>query len=98
MARMHAYDIFQEDVEPAIQVKLDEFKLLGYEKVNGNEIWSFLVKKKWRNPKSDIRLFEIVDEVLAIKVGEFINFSTMEVYRDKEFSLDNEDEMRELLK
>ncbi|WP_307474214.1 post-transcriptional regulator [Cytobacillus purgationiresistens] len=95
---MHAYDIFQEDVEPAIQVKLDEFKLLGYEKVNGNEIWSFLVKKKWRNPKSDIRLFEIVDEVLAIKVGEFINFSTMEVYRDKEFSLDNEDEMRELLK
>lgn len=98
MAKMHAYDIFREEVEPALDVKLDEFRLLGYEQVKADELWSFLIKKKWKTPKSDIRLFEIVEEVLGIKVGEFINFTTVEVYKDTIFSLDNTEEMRELLK
>lgn len=96
--KMHAYDIFFEEVEPALDVKIDEFRFLGYEHVTRAQLWEYLKKKKWKTPKSTIRLFEIVEDVLGIKVGEFINYTTVEAYMDTEFSLENAEEMKQLLK
>ncbi|GLB58335.1 post-transcriptional regulator [Cytobacillus sp. NCCP-133] len=94
----HDYDYFRTKVEPALESKLDEFRLLGYKKVTEQELWGFLTKKKWKKPKENVRLFEIVEEIMAVKVSEYIHFATIEAFKGSEFAFDNEKERRELLK
>lgn len=94
----HAYDYFRIDVKPALVSKLEEFHLLGYDSVSESKLWTFLVKKKWKKTKEDIHLYEIIDDILAVKVSDFISFTTIESYKSAEFSFDNEEELKELLK
>ena len=44
----HDYDQFHNKVRPALISKQEEFLLLGYDNVSEEDIWTFLLKKKWR--------------------------------------------------
>lgn len=94
----HAYDDFRAEVNLALVSKLEEFHILGYDSVSQNELWGYLTKKKWRKPKEDIHIYEIIADILAVKVSDFISFATIESYKSAEFSLDDEHELKELLK
>lgn len=94
----HEYDRFRNKVGPALKSKQEEFLLLGYEGVSEEEIWQFLVKKKWKKGKNELKLYEIVQSILSLKIGEFMNYSAVEALKDAEFTLDNEEELLELLK
>ncbi|MDF2038754.1 post-transcriptional regulator [Bacillus sp. CMF12] len=94
----HEYDYFRITVKPALESKLDEFRLLGYKKVTEQELWGFLTKKKWKKPKENVRLFEIVEEVMEVKVSEYIHYATIEAFKEADFAFENEEERRELLK
>ncbi|WP_338451503.1 post-transcriptional regulator [Niallia oryzisoli] len=94
----HEYDRFRSKVGPALKSKQEEFLLLGYEGVSEEEIWQFLVKKKWKKGNIEIKLYEMVQSILSLKIGEFMNYSAVEALRDAEFTLDNEEELLELLK
>jgi Post-transcriptional regulator len=94
----HAYDSFRYQVQPAIASKLEEFSLLGYGHVKEQQLWDFLTTKKWRKTAQDKRIAEIVDDILSVKVGDYFNFATVEAFKGAEFSFDDEDELRELLK
>lgn len=94
----HEYDCFRNKVQPALECKLDEFSLLGYETVNEQDLWSFLTRKKWRKPKEEIMLFEIVQDILGIKIGEYMNYATVEAFKLDDFSFDNEEDKAALLK
>ncbi|MED4203216.1 post-transcriptional regulator [Neobacillus mesonae] len=98
MEQGHAYEGFRTEVQPALVSKLDEFHLLGYDSVTVIELWDFLTKKKWRKTKEEIHLYEIIEDILAVKVSDFISFATIESYKTAEFSLNDEDELKELLK
>jgi len=98
METSHAYNHFRTQVSPALGSKLDEFRLLGYEAVTEDSLWEFLTKKKWRKPKEEIRIYEIIDDVLSVKVSDFLNYSTIETYKNNEFNLEDENEWKELLK
>ncbi|WP_141433656.1 post-transcriptional regulator [Bacillus sp. 03113] len=94
----HKYDHFRKVVEPALQSKLEEFQLLGYNTITEDELWNYLTKKKWRKAKEEIKLFEIVQDIMMVKVSDYLNFATIESYKSDEFSLDNEKDRLELLK
>lgn len=94
----HEYDYFRTTVKPALESKLDEFRLLGYKKVTEQELWEFLTKKKWKNTKENVRLFEIVEEIMEVKVSEYIHYTTIEAFKEADFVFDSEEERRELLK
>ncbi|MFE8703488.1 post-transcriptional regulator [Cytobacillus sp. FJAT-54145] len=94
----HEYDCFRNKVQPALECKLDEFSLLGYGTVNEHDLWSFLTRKKWRKPKEEIMLFEIVQDILGIKIGEYMNYATVEAFKLDDFSFDNEEDKAALLK
>lgn len=94
----HEYDIFRIEVRPALESKLDEFRLLGYEKVTEQELWEFLTNKKWKKRKENSRLFKIVEEIMAVKVGEYIQYATIEAFKGQDFAFANEEYRRELLK
>lgn len=98
MDRSHQYGRFYTEIEPALKSKLEEFKLFGYEKVTEKELWAFLTKKKWKKQKEDIHLYEIVADVFSVKIGELMNYTTVEAFKMGDFSLNDEAERRELFK
>jgi Post-transcriptional regulator len=98
MEKNHAYNHFRTEVKPALVSKLEEFRLLGYNEVSESGLWGFLTRKKWKKVKEDIRIYEIIDDILCVKVSDYINFTTIDAYRNNEFNLEDENEMKELLK
>lgn len=94
----HSYDRFRKEVHPALISKMEEFSLLGYGTISQNSLWEFLTKKKWRKTKEDMKVYEVVSDILSINVGEYMNFATVEAFKSEEFSFANDEERRELLK
>ncbi|CAH2716231.1 Post-transcriptional regulator ComN [Neobacillus rhizosphaerae] len=91
-------DHFRTQVQPAIASKLEEFRLLGIDSVTEQGLWEFLIKKKWKKVKDELKLYEIIQEILSVKVSDYISFATIETYKTAEFSFDDENELKELLK
>ncbi len=94
----HNYDRFRKEVHPALISKIEEFSLLGYGTISQESLWEFLRKKKWRKPKEDVKVYEVVSDILSVNVGEYMNYATVEAFKSDEFSLANDEERRELLK
>ncbi|MEH7082139.1 post-transcriptional regulator [Neobacillus drentensis] len=98
MDESHRFEHFRPQVQPAVASKLLEFQLLGLDSVSEQELWDFLIKKKWKKIKEDMKLYEIIQEILSVKASDYLNFATIEAYKASEFSMDDEDELKELLK
>jgi hypothetical protein len=98
MEKSHSYNHFHTQVRPALISKLEEFRLLGYKEVSETVLWEFLVRKKWKKVKEDIRLYEIIDDILSVKVSDYLSFTTIETYKNNDFNLKDENEWKELLK
>jgi hypothetical protein len=98
MKSSHQYDSFRVKVEPALLSKLEELSILGYGTYNETQLWSFLTKKKWKKPNVEINLYEVVQDILTLKPGEFMSFQTVEALKSSQFSLPNEEDWKELLK
>ncbi|NHM30444.1 post-transcriptional regulator [Neobacillus terrae] len=94
----HMYDYYRNQIKPALESKLEEFRLLGYETVTEDELWNFLIRKRWKKPEEDKKLYEIVQDILAVKVSDYMGFAAIEAYKNPEFSLKDERDWKELLK
>ncbi len=98
MKMEHEYDRFRDVVKPVLKSKLEEFVMLGYKTITEAELWSYLTNKKWKKPKEEIHLYEIVQDIFSVKVSDYMSFATIEAFKMPEFSLDNEEGRLELLK
>ncbi|WP_066365486.1 post-transcriptional regulator [Neobacillus fumarioli] len=92
------YESFRLQVQPVLSSKLEEFRLLGYDSITETELWEFLIKKKWKKAKDEPKLHQIIQDILTIKVSDFISYAAIESYKSTEFSMDDENEWKELLK
>ena len=59
-------------VKPALKAKIAELKRLGYTKIKEDDIWNFLIEKKWKNGK-DLMLCDIVDDILNTECNEIVD-------------------------
>jgi hypothetical protein len=98
MSTVHEYDRFRTEVKPALDSKVEEFSLLGYGTIDEQQLWNFLTSKKWKKVKNDIKLYEIVGEIMSLKLGEYMNYASVEALKQMDFSFDNEEDLKELLK
>ena len=80
---------YRHHVRPAIISKLEEFNLLGYEDVTEDKLWSYLLNKKWKKT-TELALHEVVRDILSLKVGEFMNYATVESYKGTSWFESNE--------
>ncbi|MDQ0231511.1 post-transcriptional regulator [Metabacillus malikii] len=88
-------EYYKDHVKPALKSKLEEFKMLGYAEVSEEKLWDFLKNKKWRKTK-ELSVYEVVSDVLSVKVGEYMNFVTVESYKKDNWF--ESEEGKELLK
>jgi Post-transcriptional regulator len=98
METSHEYNHFRTQVQPALASKLSEFRLLGYDSVSEDGLWEFLIMKKWKKVNEEIRLYEIIQDILGVKVSDFMSFTTIQAYKTSEFSMHDENDWKELLK
>jgi Post-transcriptional regulator len=94
----HEYDRFRTPVKPALESKLNEFRMLGYGKITEQELWDFLVKKKWRKVREETHLYQIVQDILSVHVNEYMNFAAVEALKLTDFDLDHEEARKDFLK
>ncbi|MCJ7839926.1 post-transcriptional regulator [Lederbergia sp. NSJ-179] len=94
----HPYDSYVPILEPVLKSKLEEFSVLGYETIKEQDLWAFLTQKKWKKSHEGIRIHELVSDILSVKVGDYMNYATVEAYKSPNlFSGLASEELEELL-
>lgn len=66
-------------IEQLCESKAEEFRLLGYEQVQGPDVWECVSDKYYK--KGTPPLHEIVNDILSLKVNQYMNFITLNLYR-----------------
>lgn len=76
-------DLSQDDLNRTVEEmclsKADEFRMLGYEQVTGMDIWNCVSDKYHKSGMPP--LHRIVNDILSLKVTQFMNWMTMNIYR-----------------
>lgn len=78
MNEMSDEDI-SEVIEELCESKVAEFKLLGYEHVTPMEIWDCVNERYSKEGMP--RLHRIVNDVLSLKITDFMNWMTMSAFK-----------------
>ncbi|MBU8905506.1 post-transcriptional regulator [Desertibacillus haloalkaliphilus] len=77
---MQQFEVWREDVEPALQSKADEFHFLGYDRTSIDDIWDCVLAKV-KKKKTHIHLHEFVHYILTLKPNEYMTWLTIEAYK-----------------
>jgi len=67
-------------IEDLCVSKAEEFLLIGYDSVTGEDIWK-CVSSKYRKT-GEPGLHVIVNDILSLKVTQYMNWVTMRIYTD----------------
>jgi hypothetical protein len=93
----HPYERYYHRLKPALVSKVEEFRLLGYGAVQPDSLWDYFIKKKWRNVQQDIRIYQLVSDIIALKPGDFMNYATVEAFRSSPLLTEqNQEEIQNL--
>lgn len=66
-------------IEELCGSKAEEFRMLGYEQVTGEDIWNCVSDKYHKTGRPP--LHRVVNDILSLKVTQFMNWMTMNIYR-----------------
>lgn len=70
-------------IEELCNSKAEEFHLIGYEHVTGQEVWECVSEKYKKTGQPE--LHEMVNDILSLKVMKFMNFMTISAYKGTPF-------------
>ncbi|PLT34581.1 post-transcriptional regulator [Bacillus sp. V5-8f] len=94
----HPYENYHLKVQPALLSKAEELSLLGLGAVTEDDIWNYLVQKKWKRIKPEMHLHQLVSDILSISGSQFMTFVTVEAFKGPNLlGKISEEEMKELL-
>ncbi len=88
VVKEHPVDIYREQLQIVIDSKVDEFKIVGYDRVTADDIWNCLKSKKWKKVNGDVKLHQLVNDVLTLSTSDYMNYLTMEAYKAPLWSFD----------
>ena len=90
------YDI----VFPFLESKCAEFHYFQYDTFTPEDLWQYCIKKKWRKKDiGDMRLHEMVNEIMEMTASEFVAFHQIEGLKgDSWFSEGNAEDLEQLLR
>ncbi|MCY9354241.1 post-transcriptional regulator ComN [Bacillus spizizenii] len=95
----HPADLYKDHVRLFLYSKLEEFKILGYDDVELESLWSYLTGKKWKK-KTELHIYEMTSDILSVKIGEFMNYATVESFKTSNWlgSEEGQEALEELLR
>ncbi|AME07975.1 post-transcriptional regulator [Bacillus siamensis] len=95
----HPAEMYKDHLRPFLYSKLEEFKILGYDDVEHESLWSYLIHKKWKQ-KKEMPLYELAGDILSVKIGDFMNYATVEAFKSSNWleSDEGQEALDELLR
>ncbi|MGO4373261.1 post-transcriptional regulator [Paenibacillus sp. 2TAB19] len=70
-------------IEELCNSKAEEFRLIGYEHVTGKEVWECVNAKYVK--KGQPELHQLVNDILSLKVTQFMNYMTLSAFKGTPF-------------
>lgn len=70
----------EEAIELCCMSKAEELRLIGYHHVTSEDIWEYIAAQ-YKKQDKELRLHQIVNDILAIKAPQFMNFMTISAYK-----------------
>lgn len=77
------FEMWKEEVKPAIQSKVDEFHFLGYDRATADEVWECTLYQL-RKKKEFIHLHAFVNEILTLKPQTYMTWLTIQAQKNPE--------------
>ncbi|MFP3124801.1 post-transcriptional regulator [Ectobacillus funiculus] len=74
-------DAYRQELNVVLQSKLEEFHMLGYDRVTEQEIWTCLKNKKWKKLTEEIKIHQLVNDVLTLSTSDYMTYLTMQAYK-----------------
>ena len=87
-------------VLPALESKIAEFHYMQYDTVTPESLWQFCLKKKWKKKNiEDMRLHEMVNDIMGTTASEFVAYHQVEGLKGASFFAEgNLAELEQLLR
>lgn len=85
----HGYDQWREKIEPFLISKLEEFHLLGLERLTADELWAF-AKEIMQKNKVEMKCHRIVGQLMRLSVNDYMNKLRVEMFKDMDIFKDGE--------
>ncbi len=76
------FEVWKEDVMPALTSKVEEFHLLGYDRASEEELWE-CVLARLRKEKKFVQIHYLVHAILTLKVTDYMTWLTIGAYKDQ---------------
>ncbi|WP_252311630.1 post-transcriptional regulator [Sinobaca sp. H24] len=80
---LYSVSNWKDVVQPALQSKKEEFHMLGYINVTEETIWEYLLENE-RTWKKRVHLHKVVQDILHLKMSDYMNRLTINSYIDLE--------------
>ncbi|KEK26341.1 post-transcriptional regulator [Bacillus gaemokensis] len=74
-------EAYRGQLQVVLESKVEEFQMIGYDRVTVQDIWKCLKVKKWKKIDHEVRLYELVNDVLTLTTNEYMTYLTMEAYQ-----------------
>ncbi|MBO1579276.1 MULTISPECIES: post-transcriptional regulator [Bacillus] len=81
-------EAYRGQLQVVLESKVEEFQMIGYDRVTTEDIWKCLKSKKWKKVASDVRLYELVNDVLTLTANEYMTYLTVEAYQEPLWSFE----------
>ncbi|MFF3025060.1 post-transcriptional regulator [Gottfriedia sp. NPDC057948] len=72
---------FKPQLQVVIESKLDEFRMLGFDTVSGDDLWVCLERTLWRKKEDEPKLFQMVEDILSLTVNDYMNYIRIEAFK-----------------
>ncbi len=93
------YEKIFTKVLPVLNIKKADFKIEGLKNVTEQDLWRFLVLKKWKKlNEDDLVLHRVISDIFSLTAAQYMTFSQVEELKSANwFSPINEEELKLLI-
>ncbi|MGV3487877.1 MAG: post-transcriptional regulator [Tuberibacillus sp.] len=77
---LSTYDDWREKLEPFLSSKLEEFHMLGLERVTEDELWE-LAKESLKKNKVEMKTHQIVGQLMRLSVNDYLNKIRIQMFK-----------------
>jgi len=81
MEEKQQFEVWKQDVTPALTSKIEEFHFLGYDKATEEELWE-CVLAKLKKEKQLVRIHHLVNKILTLKATDYMTWLTVGAYKE----------------
>lgn len=81
MTHLEQYEEWRPAIQPFLQSKLEEFHLLGVNRMTHEELWPFILQViEKKHKKEQLSFNQFVNRVMQISVNDYMNKIRMEMF------------------